>query len=1106
MTIVNQEVEYFANKHNTYIFGDFNARTKTECENIVHDKSDDDLEVPTGMSMENIPLPRNSEDKNINSRGKEFLDLCRMNDLCIANGRTIGDVFGRYTCHQPRGSSVVDYLITPFQAYTNVTEFSVGEYLPSHSDHCPLIAKININQTTLVKEDLNPVSLYDLPPRYIWKQDDSKTFKDKMESNEFKEKVQNIMRMKEHENMVYDVQNLLTETAEECKIRKTKNKPRKSDPPWFDEECKELKIKISNYGKSLRLKPEDPTIREQLYVDKRKFRNLVRKNKYQHRKSIVDTMCENLSSGEKKEYWKMLRKLEKQNDKATYMHEQHLINHFKEILNDPNREEGTRSEPDNVSTPGNLDQVIVKQELDVATKILRNGKSPGIDTILNEMIIPLVDKYPKLILKLFNGILSNTWICKDWLISLITAIHKKGPKENPANYRGISLMSCLGKLFLTIINNRLAAFAVERNILSTNQLGFVPSNRTSDPHIILNNLVQKYCHKKKGKMYGCFVDFSKAFDSVPREILLDKLRKCGINGKVFEVIRKIYTEDQASVKFGNKASEPFKTNRGVRQGCVLSPLLFNIFLADIQEVFDKCGDSPQLNNMEISCMIWADDILILSETPEGLQAKINNLKVYCKKNKLQVNIDKTKVMTFTKSGRLLKNDFYFGSRKLLNIREYKYLGFIVTPSGEIRTGLEDLRIRAMRALTKIRQALGPLFQQNIKNTMHLYNFMVKPILLYTSDFWGSMKHPQNSPIERLHLSFYKQLLGVKKQTNTYAVHLETGTVPLIFHGIKSSVKNWERIREKRCNTVLTAAYEEATKESLPWITSIKDKFEQNGLLQLFYDTETEVEESRRPYNQLYKRLGDQYQQNAFEDIKRESGKLSLYSKLKTQRGIERYLTDISNVRHRTAMTRLRMSSHPLSIEEGRYASTTRGERICPLCKKGVEDEVHFLVTCPMYKSIKHYISQHNNILSTNTITDQEKTIKLLTLEDLKTVAKYIFEAFETRNIMIDALSTLNDITDEVEKQEKATIKLEADVKHVINGLISKIENREKSSRKKKHSSKKNEKSRKNKKRREIYSIKNTSEDGLKITLTSNSWGPNVKCIKNDLKLTFSRYL
>ena len=136
--------------------------------------------------------------------------------------------------------------------------------------------------------------------------------------------------------------------------------------------------------------------------------------------------------------------------------------------------------------------------------------------------------------------------------------------------------------------------------------------------------------------------------------------------------------------------------------------------------------------------------------------------MYCKKNKLDVNTDKTKAMTFTKSGRLLQRDFYFGRTKLENVREYKYLGFIVTPSGEIHTGLKDLRVRAMRALAKIRKALGPLFQQNIWNTKHLYDCMVKPILLYNSDFWGSLKHPKNSPVECVHLSFHRQLLGVRK--------------------------------------------------------------------------------------------------------------------------------------------------------------------------------------------------------------------------------------------------------------------------------------------------------------------------------------------------------
>ena len=104
-------------------------------------------------------------------------------------------------------------------------------------------------------------------------------------------------------------------------------------------------------------------------------------------------------------------------------------------------------------------------------------------------------------------------------------------------------MSCMSKLFLTILNNRLTAFALEQNILTPGQLGFVSGNRTSDPHIILNSLVHKYCHNRKKKLFGCFVDFSKAFDSVPRDILLEKLSKHGVDGKFYDIIKTIYTKD-----------------------------------------------------------------------------------------------------------------------------------------------------------------------------------------------------------------------------------------------------------------------------------------------------------------------------------------------------------------------------------------------------------------------------------------------------------------------------------------------------------------------------------------------------------------------------------
>ena len=197
------------------------------------------------------------------------------------------------------------------------------------------------------------------------------------------------------------------------------------------------------------------------------------------------------------------------------------------------------------------------------------------------MIISLNNTHPKIILKLFNNILQSGEVIQDWVIGLIVPIHKEGPKLDTSNYRGITLISCLGKLFLSILNTRLMTFTKEQNILSKSRLGFLSGNRSLDAHIIINNLVGKICHKNNSRIYSCFVDFKKAFDSIPRDILLNKLESFGIKGKIFNIIRNIYTADKACVKLGNVRSDFFDLSLGVRQGCVLSPLLFNIFISDL---------------------------------------------------------------------------------------------------------------------------------------------------------------------------------------------------------------------------------------------------------------------------------------------------------------------------------------------------------------------------------------------------------------------------------------------------------------------------------------------------------------------------------------------
>ena len=181
------------------------------------------------------------------------------------------------------------------------------------------------------------------------------------------------------------------------------------------------------------------------------------------------------------------------------------------------------------------------------------------------MIICLVESYPSIFLKLFNLILQTCGVIPDWVVGAIVPIFKKGSKAEPSNYRGITLLSCLGKLFITILNNRLMKFVIDKNILAASQLGFISGNRTSDAHIIINNLVSEYCHKKNLKIFSCFVDFVKAFDTVPRDILLKKLLSHGINGRFFNVIKNIRRIRHAS-KLEVNTRAPLKSTKEYVRG------------------------------------------------------------------------------------------------------------------------------------------------------------------------------------------------------------------------------------------------------------------------------------------------------------------------------------------------------------------------------------------------------------------------------------------------------------------------------------------------------------------------------------------------------------
>ena len=709
--------------------------------------------------------------------------------------------------------------------------------------------------------------------------------------------------------------------------------------------CLALKNEIKQKANKIKKSPENVKLRESLYTLKRRYKNTINKKKNDYKNKILEQMtCKRQNS---RNFWNLLKKLDfkiNENIFKKSISGYRWKKHFTSVFTTKN----TTPLPNSPHGTGCLDYDITPEELEKSSYILRPGKSSSIDGILNEMILCLLKTSPRTILKLFNTILTSGNPITTWNTSIISPIHKKGSKMDPDNYRAIALACCMSKFFAAVLNQRLLKFSLENGIIAENQLGFMPGNRTSDALIILYNLVNKYCTKNSKYIYACFVDFKKAFDSIPRHILFEKLLSYNITGKFYNSIKNMYTQDLACISIGDQITEPFGINQGVKQGCILSPLLFNIFISDLAKILGEGNCNPIYvdESKTLNSLIWADDLLILSESEDGLNNMLKNLEKYTKDNMIYVNLKKTKCMIFNKTGRLMRRNFWFENKKVEVVREYKYLGFLITPSLNLTSALVDLKDRGLRAYGALKTKLGNLFQKDMPTTIHLFDSLVKPILLYASDFWGCLKLPKNNPIETLHLRFCKEILGVQTQTSNLGVLLELGRIPLTIYGKKNAAKNRERIcLNKKANPIVLSSYSNNQENS--WANLIKLGFASIGLLNVFLNHRP----GKTPNVQLFGREKDIFQQTSLTEIQNTS-KLRTYVTLKHNMTFEKYLTSVKNISNRIALTRFRLSNHKLMIEKGRHENINQNDRICPFCPKHIENELHFLIKCPIYTNLR----------------------------------------------------------------------------------------------------------------------------------------------------------
>ena len=500
--ILTDELAKYQDKFRIGLLGDFNARTGLLTDTIVND----DVQytcLPDDYTIDLDIIERQNCDKVVNAFGKRLIELCQMSGLRIVNGRKLGDSAGQKTCHEWNGSSTVDYMIIEESSFNKVKTFKVQEKLNHLSDHCPISAVIDIDverkpSRKVIKKGKGA------PKKVKWDIQAETMFRMRLSNQSVQEELSELCKAQYNsgdqcEEGINKINSILRKAADikmskRCKSIKRKKVDRSKQ--WFSDDLNSLKNKLKSAGRDLLKNCNDPNLRNVFFKIKKKYKAAVKCKKRQFKQDLYNKL-EKMCDVNPKEYWALFDKLKEiqeatNNKEECVIDDKEWIAHYTKLFGPRQYDKGNIDKINqeikeliSSNDESSLNLPITAEEIYEASKFLKNNKAVGLDQISNEMIkcaLPFIHTALK---RLFNSILWNSHYPKEWKIGIIVNLFKSGDSYDPNNYRGLTINSCLGKLFNTILNNRLVKFLDSGNIICDNQIGFKKKARTSD-HIFIS--------------------------------------------------------------------------------------------------------------------------------------------------------------------------------------------------------------------------------------------------------------------------------------------------------------------------------------------------------------------------------------------------------------------------------------------------------------------------------------------------------------------------------------------------------------------------------------------------------------------------------------------
>ena len=433
-----------------------------------------------------------------------------------------------------------------------------------------------------------------------------------------------------------------------------------------------------------------------------------------------------------------------------------------------------------------LEDKVTVQEVAEIIQGLDRGKAMGFDDIPNEFMLEGGELVAETLVVIFNKAIESRKVATSWKRSYTQLLHKGGDKGDLDNYRGIAVTSNVGKVFTKVLGRRLEESVEDRGLLGNIQFGFRRGKRATDALFILTQVMEM--RKKAGKKIAlAFLDVKKAYDRVWREGLWQTMRKWGYGGIILDIIQDLYAECDTVVRLGQYYSDPVKLEVGLKQGCVLSPLLFAIYIMELGHELENSILGVKVGGVQIPALFFADDIVLLGEDEVQLQRIMNIVGEFGVSRKLIFNPLKSKVMVnwrrpeAQKSWVIGKQKVREGTSYIVRLEEceaYTYLGVKVATRGRMFRRFELDRLQK----AKVKGGMARGFSRGSFNAAFcakvIWERVMLPALMYGVEVVASSKTWVGA-MGKEELKIGKFITGASRSCAILAINGEIGWLP--FH-------------------------------------------------------------------------------------------------------------------------------------------------------------------------------------------------------------------------------------------------------------------------------------------------------------------------------------